>query len=169
MTALQIILTVIGALLLAILAILVFGKVRVTLDYRGELWITYTVLGVKFVYLRPKKKAVQPELFDLTDCKDPEGTIRKNLKLQKKKLAKDTRKQEKSDLKWAKKRLKNSLLKQELFDRDLSFDELLTLIWDLLKETYRLTKGKLHLRIKSLRITVGSPDPASTAISFQTL
>ena len=106
MTALKIILSVVGGLLLLVLLLLVFGKVRVYLDYHGELWITYRVLGIKFIYLKPKKKPKAPELFDLTDCKNPEKTIQKNLKLQRKRLAKLERKQRRSDLKWAKKKVK---------------------------------------------------------------
>ena len=152
--------------LFLILLLLVFGKVRVYLDYFGTLSITYTILGVEFVYLQPKKQAKAPELFDLTDCKNPEKAIQKHLKQQKKELAKLQKKQKRADLKWAKKRIKKILHRQDFFDRDFSFEEILTFVWDLLKKTYHFTKGKLRLNIRSLKIDVGSSDPATTALLY---
>ena len=169
MTPLQIALLSLAAFFLLFLFLLFFGRASLSISYTDGLRVKRSILGISKTLLEPKQEEAPKELKDLTDCKNPEKEILRALKRRKKKAVKAQRQQAKIEAKKAKRKARREQKKQNRTSPKLSVGETLSLVTHLVKEIAKITKGKFHLCIHKLTISVGSEDAATTAILYGSL
>lgn len=160
MIGLWIALAVVALLVLVIL----FGTAKIRIVCREKLRIVASVCGIRFTLVsdkEPKKK----EPRNLSECRNPEAVLRRELKRQQKEARRAERKRLKAEKKAAKK-AKKKALNAEQHAATPNLKENLQMITALLKKLYSLTRGKIRIRVRRMHITVGAEDAAKTAILY---
>lgn len=153
MTALQIVLSVIGGIAVLLLLLLFFGSVRIKTTINGEVMILGSILGIRRrLYPHPEPKE---DLIDVSRCRHPERVLRKEEKRRRKALEKAERK-----------RLKKKEEKPSAPAPAPNLKENLDMILALLKRAYKLTRGKLAIEFREMHLRVAAGDAAQTAILY---
>ena len=160
MIGLGIALAVVSLLVLVIL----FGNVKIRIVCREKLRVVASVCGIRFTLISDKEPKQTPAR-NLTECKNPEAVLRRELKRLKKEARKAERKRQKAERKAAKKaKKKEQEAQKQVVNPNLK--ENLEMILALLKKLYSVTRGKLRIRVHRMHLTVGTDDAAKTAILY---
>ena len=146
MNALQIILTVLAALIGLLLLLIFFGSASVRISYHEEIRVVLSVLGIPFQLVPGRKKKPKSPA-------DQQKAARKKREKQKQKKLKKEQK-------------KKQIAAGEPIPNLL---ENLQMIFSLLKAAYRAVRGKLRLRAYRFHIRVATGDAAQTAILYGTV
>lgn len=167
MHPLLIVLISILGLLMLLLFLLLFGSARLHVTYTTKKpRVQLSVLGIRIKSISPPEPEEAAHK-DLSGCRNPKRVLRRELKRQKKLAAKAEKQRQKAAQKAAlkakrKKERKALAAKQP----SPSISENLGMILDFLKHLYDITNGKMHVRVKRLRISVATGDAATTAILY---
>ena len=166
MTPEQIFLLVLGVLIVAIplLAILILTLARVKLRIRVNnegFSLSLHAIGLHFTLLEDGDEGKKQK--PLARCYNPDNVLAREMKASKKAALKKARKKiKKQERKAQKKKEKAKLPKTNL-------QEKLELALALIKLCYRKTNGKFKIRVRALRVAVGTQDAAKTAIVYGTV
>lgn len=139
----------VGGVLLLLLLFLLFGTARLRVICREDVWVFLRVLGLRF-RLYPRRESAGTSRF----CRNPNRALRRELRRQRK----EAKRAEKKKLKKRKKAAETANLPKPNLRENLS------MILALLKDFYRVTKGKLRLRTLRMHIVVASDNAAQTAL-----
>lgn len=167
MHPLLIVLAVLGGILFLLLLLILLGTVKVRIVYREKVRVVLYVLGIGITLVSDREK--KPEL---TDCHDPEAVLRREKRKAKKAARKAAKKAAKKEEKKKLKAEQKARKKQEKADKKAAgvpapnVVENLQMILALLKKLYTVTRGRFHLHVKRLHITVGTDDAAKTAMLY---
>ena len=149
-----IVLIVLGSLFLLLVLLLLFARERIHITLKENLCIT-----ARFLFFKQQDLSLlQTDLLDPAKCKHPERLLKKEDIRKQKKLEKAGRAQKF----WKQ-------LEKEHPSADAPSPNLienLSMIFSIIKKTYALTKGKIHLRFDKMHILVGAGDAAETAIAY---
>lgn len=159
MNGFQIALTVVGGILLLLVALFAFGKAEIRIRAKKDFLVTLSVLGIRKKLISEKEDS-PPKL---TTCKNPKKVLRK----ERRRLKKLQRELEREKKKAEKKRLKKEKKKRKKQNQPkMSWKAKLEMVLALLKVIVQKTKGKFRLHLKKLQIAVATPDAARTAITY---
>ena len=167
MIVLWVLLAVLVAILAVLLLLVLFCGVRVRIVCRDKLRVVAGVWFLRFTLVSDEKKKKKEKKKPLTDCRDPEKALRRELK--KKQIAE--KKAEKKRLKKQKKAQKKASRKQQHTEGGKkapspNLKENLDMILALLKKLYERTHGKIKVKLRRMHILVGTDDAAKTAITY---
>lgn len=159
MKVLWIILTVLAALLLLVVAFLMYGKATIRLICKNKLRLVLQVGPVPITLISDREK--QPT--ELVRCFNPDRVLKKELRLQEKRR-KNAQKNKRENARKAEKKARKKALAQgrpkpNLFD----YGEM---VLTLLRELYNKTSGRIDFRIRRLHIYLASGDAATTAMLY---
>ena len=161
-----VILAVVGFFAL-ISSLLILGKAKVRIVCREKLRVVLYVLGIPITLVSNRKK--EPKLKDLSRRLFPEAAMRRELKRKRRAarraLAKRQRADRKKPLRAQKKKAKNAALKASGTPKP-SVSDRIGMVTELIKRLYRVSRGKMHVRIKRLYVAVATDDAAKTAILY---
>ncbi len=149
----------------AIALVLLFGNASIRIVCREKLRVVASICGIHITLVsdkEPKPKKVK----NLSECKNPEAVLRRELRRRQKEARKAEKRRLKAQKKAAKKAAKK---KQQAATRPLptpNLKEKLDMILALVKKLYELTRGKLRVRVRRMHIKVGAEDAAKTAILY---
>ena len=165
MTALWITLSVIGGLILFIALLILLGSAKIRISCYQKPKIVASVLGIRFTLVSDKEPEGAQK--DLSRCRNPRRALKKELKRQQKEAKKAEKKKQKAAIKAAQKAEKKKEKKALAASQPTpNLKENLEMITNLLKKLYRVTRGKIGIRIKRMHISVGTDDAAKTAILY---
>ena len=154
-------LSAIIVLALVIALLIAFGHASIRITYTQGLKVVARIVGIPFTLVSSKPKKEKKKK-DLATCRNPRAVLRRELRRQRRAAKKAYRKQLKAEKKArqnAAKKAAGKLIKPNLLEN-------LQMIAALIKAVYTETRGKLSLRVYSLRITVGTDDAAKTALLY---
>ncbi len=140
----------VGGILLLLLLFLLFGMARLHVTCREDVWVSLRVLGLRF-RLYPRGG---PEAGASRFCRNPNRALSRELRRQRR----EAKRAEKKKLKKRKKAVETANLPKP------SLRENLSMILALLKDFYRVTKGKLRLRTLRMHVVVAADNAAQTAL-----
>lgn len=143
------------AVIAGLLIFLLFLRAKVTIDYREELALTVTVLGIPFRILPTKEKKVKANRYSVRKMRRLE---RRAAEKKKKNAPKEKRK---AELKAKQKAQRKAAAKNK---PKAPLDQTLKMILELLKIFFVRFGHHLHIHLTRLRITVATGDAAKTAI-----
>ncbi|MBE6529348.1 MAG: DUF2953 domain-containing protein [Ruminococcaceae bacterium] len=152
-------LSAIGGVLLLLVFILCFGFVGARISYEGELNVRISIFGFRKTIF--PRKTVEKSLTDVAKS-DPKKLLKKEEKRRKRAEKKAARLQKKQ----AKKKQPSKKAGPEPTPNP---KENLDMILAVLKRAYALTKGKLRVDFRKLRLSIATGDAASTAILYGTV
>lgn len=153
MTALTIVLSVIGGIAVLLLLALFLGSARMKISIDKEVLVSVSILGIRRQrFPRPKPKE---ELRDISRCRHPERILKKEERRRRKELAKAERK-----------RLKKKAAQPSAPAPAPNLKENLDMIFALLKRAYKLTRGKVTIEFREMHLLVATGDAAQTAILY---
>jgi len=166
MTALWITLAVIAGLLLLILCLLLFGKARIRITCKERLRVVASVLGIPFT-LVSDKKTKEEATKDLSNCRNPNRALKKELRRQQK-LAEEARKKAEKKKAKALEKAEKKKQKKELASTQPApnLSENLEMVTALLKKLYQVSNGRIKLHIRKLHLYIGTGDASKTAILY---
>lgn len=159
MQILWIILTILAVLLLLVLLLLLYGKATLRIICRERLRLVLRIGPIPITLVSDKEK--KPP--SLKRCHHPERTLRKELRLHKKRLIKAAKKNQRKAKKAEKKATKRALAAKQ--QKPHPFDYL-KLVKALLRELSRRTSGRIDFKIRRLHIYVASDDASKTALLY---
>ena len=165
MTALWIALAAILVLNILVALILLLGNAKIHITCIQKPKVIASVLGIRFTLVSDKepKKAEK----DLSRCRNPERALKKELRRQRKEAKKAEKKRkkaaEKAAIKAQKKKQKKALAATQPTP---NLKENLTMITELVKKLYTVTRGKIKIHVKKMDISVATEDAAKTAILY---
>ncbi len=170
MTALFIILGLLGGILLLLILTLLLGVARVRLRYADDrpLRVTVSLFRIPVTVVGRKKKEPKP----LRDCKDPEELFDQEearyLRYLEKKQKKDAKQREKKRLKAAQKaqKKKDKAAKKAAGVPSPNLGENLTMILALIKRFYQVSNGRMQVKVLRVKLSVGTDDAAKTALLY---
>ncbi len=162
MTPLQITLLAIGGLILLLIFLVLLGTVKIRISCRDKLKVVLSVVGIRFT-LYPDKQDKEAEK-DLSRCRNPERMLKRELRRREREAKKALKKAYKKQLKAQKRKLEKQQRKATQPTPNLK--ENLGMITELVKKIYRITNGKLEIRVHKLLVSVGTDDAAKTAILY---
>jgi len=160
-TTLWIVLSIIAAIIALVVLLLVFGRVKIRILCREKVKVTISVLGIRLIHLNDEKKKKKTKA--LTQCRHPDRVLKRELRKRKKAARAARKKREKARRKALKKKQKQG---QATPAKTPTLKENISTIFQLLKKILKLSQGKLALRVRRLKISVGSDDAAKTAILY---
>ncbi|MBQ8746737.1 MAG: hypothetical protein IJZ08_02590 [Clostridia bacterium] len=156
----MIFLWILGAIFL-LFAFILFVGVKIHIEYKDDLTLFVSVLGIRIPLLPKRKKKISPRKFSYK--RHRKRLIRESRKAaekERKRILKENQKKLKAaNVKNGKKKLPPE---QKKNDEPTVVSVLLSVIVDLLDRFF----GTLGVEIVRLRITVGGPDAATTAITY---
>lgn len=168
MHPLLIVLICIGGLFLLIALLLLFGSARVRITCTKKPRVVVRVLGIPFTILSDQDPEEAKN--DLSRCRNPKRALKRELRRQKKLAAKAEKKKRKAAMKAAEKAKKKKEKKARAKAvPSPNLKENLDMILALLKKLYKVTEGKVKIRVKRLKIAVATDDAAKTAILYGTV
>ena len=159
---------VLGGLLALLLLIILFGTARVRITCRQKVRVVVSVLGIRFTVVSDE----EPKPPELADCHDPYYLLRRERRKAIKAAKKAAKAKEKKSIKEKGKAAHKAQKKKEKAERKAqgipspNLTENLQMILALLKQLYTVTKGKFHVRVHRMHISVGSDDAAKTAVLY---
>ncbi len=159
MKLLWIILAIVAGLLLLILLLLLLGKASIRIIHRKKLRVILTVCGIPFPLLSEKKEK-EPHL---RRCQNPNRIWKLEQKRAKKAKKKALKKQKRAAEKAAKKKAEQAVSKKA---PKPNLRENISMVLALIKELYRQTKGKLNIRVDTLRLAIAAKDAGEAAILY---
>ncbi|MBR3893772.1 MAG: DUF2953 domain-containing protein [Clostridia bacterium] len=162
MTALVIVLSIIAVILSLIVLLLLFGRVKIHILSREKVKIVISVLGIRIISFSNEKKKQKTK--SLSRCRHPDRVLKRELRKRRKAARAAMKKREKAKRKALKKRQKREQNNAPVTTPTLR--ENISTVFLLLKKILNLSRGKLALRVRRLRISVGSDDAAKTAILY---
>ncbi len=164
MIALIIILSVLGAILIAAALLFCFGNASIRIVAQDELRVIVSICGFRFT-VYPDKKNKPKKIKNLAKCRNPERILKREMRRQQRAEEKARRKKERAAKRAAKRAEKKTGVPQKYCPVP-NLKENLEMIVALLKKLYAETKGKVRLRIYKLHISIATDDAAQTAILY---
>lgn len=163
MTPEQIILLVLGVLLglpALILLILSLARAKLHIRLQDELSVTLQLFGFRIPLWGEEKRRKKHGRKKLKRCRSPYQALAKEVRDTRRAIAKRHRKVKKKTQKKVQKKKKKAKLPK------LILEEQLELLVRLIAICYRRTYGHLRVRVRKLRIYVGTSDACKTAIVY---
>ena len=167
---------IITIVFLCIIAFFVFifsVRARVTVEMKedSELALTVSVLGIKIKILpkKPKKYNINdytPKKIAKRDKKAAEKAKKKAEAAKKKKAEKEARKKQKKEAAAKLTRAEKKAIKARKKAKMPPIPEMLSLFLRVIKILFSGLFSKFHFHVARLRIKVGSPDAATTALTY---
>ncbi len=154
MKAILIVLAVIAGLIVIIAAALIFGHASIRIVCKKRLRVVLTVLGIPVTLLSDEDP---PEW---KRCRNPDRILKKELKRAEQKNAQSLKKKKKSLLKKQKKRRAKSV------GASPNLPENIAMVTALVKKAYRMTRGKISIRVRRLHIAVAAEEASTAAILY---
>lgn len=161
---LWIVLAVIGGLLIAGVVTFFFGKVRIRIRYRDDFSLSVNLFWLRFAILEQKQQTDDDKKRDLSRCRAPALVLRRELRRSERAAERAYRKALREKKKKLKKQVERKLAKKNQPKPNLK--ENLEMIGHLIGHFYNVTGGRIGIRIRSLRISVGAEDAAKTALLY---
>ncbi len=161
MSILVIVLTIIAAIIALIALLLIFGRIKVRIISKEKVKVIVSVLGIRFTVFSNEKK--EPKLKNLSRCRHPDRVLKKEVRKRKKAARAAMKKREKSRQKALKKKQQKA---QSAQISSPTLTQNIDTVLTLLKKLREVTRGKLTLHIRRMKIAVGSEDAAKTAILY---
>ena len=143
------------AVIVGLLIFLLSLRAKVTIDYREELALTVTVLGIPFRILPAREKKVKVNRYS------PKKMRRLERRAAEKKKKNAPKEKRKAELKAKQKAEKKAAAKNK---PKAPLDQTLKMILELLKIFFVRFGHHLHIHLTRLRLTVATGDAAKTAI-----
>jgi hypothetical protein len=164
LTALIIVLIILGVILLSALLILFVGNASFRIISSDQLRVVASICGFRFtVYPDKKQKPKKPK--NLARCHNPEAILRRELKRQQRAKEKAERQKQKAAKRAAKRNEKKIGIPQKYCPVP-NLKENLEMILALVKRFYKKTRGKIRIKIKKLHIRVAADEAAHTALLY---
>ena len=158
MTTLVIVLSIIAAVVALFVLLLIFGRAKIRIVSRDTVRVIVSVLGIRFtVFSNAKKKQ---KIKNLSRCRHPDRVLKKELRRRRKAAKAAQKKREKAMRKKQQKKGKAAALPSP------NLKENLEMVLVLLKKIRALTRGKIALHLRALKISLGTGDAAKTAILY---
>lgn len=165
MHPLLIVLLCIGGLILLLLLLLLLGVAKVRITCTKKPRVVVSVLGIRYTVLSDKDP--EEAKTDLSRCRNPKRALKREERRQKRLAAKAEKKKRRAAEKAAEKARKKKQKKALAATRPSpNLKENLDMILALLKKLYEVTRGRMHVRVKRLLISVGTEDAAKTAVLY---
>ena len=164
MTALIVILIVLGVILLSALLILFVGNASFRIISADKLRVIASICGIRFT-LYPDKNKEPKKPRNLARCRNPEAILRRELKRQQREKEKAERKKEKAAKRAAKRNEKKIGIPQKYCPVP-NLKENLEMVLALVKRFCKKTRGKIRIKIKKLHIRVAAGEAAHTALLY---
>ena len=150
-----------------IATLLILGKAKVRIVCREKLRVVLYVLGIPITLVSDRKK--EPKLKDLSHRLFPEAAMRRELKRKrraaKRALAKRKKAERKKHLRAQKKKAKKAAQKASGAPKP-SVSDRIGMVTALVKRLYRVSRGRMHVQINRLHLSIGTDDAAKTAILY---
>ena len=164
MTALIVVLIVLGVILVAAVLILLVGNASFRIISADQLRVVASVCGFRFT-LYPDKKKEPKKPKNLARCRNPEAVLRRELRRQQRAKEKAARKKERAARRAAKRNEKKIGIPQKYCPVP-NLKENLEMVLALAKKFYYKTRGKIRIKIKKLHIRVAADEAAHTALLY---
>lgn len=151
-----------------IAALLILGKAKIRILCREKLRVILYVLGIPITLFSNEQKE-EAEKKDLSRCHNPERVLKRTLRRKKRDAKKALTKRRKAERKKALRAAQKKAKKEQQQNSNApkpNISENLGMITALLKRLYKVTHGKLHVRVQKLRVSIGTGDAAKTAILY---
>ena len=158
MIALWIALAILGVLLLLLVFLLFFAKIKIRLRYKEELDLTATFLGFPVPLFEEPPNVLGKK--DLSRCRNPERVLERELKRRRNAAKRALKRSRKNAGRIVERHARGEA------PQPLSLMENLQLIFALLRALCRATKGELNIRVKRMKICIATDDAAKTAIVY---
>ena len=162
MQALWITLGAIAGLLLLVVLLLLVGKARIRIVCVQKPKVIASVLGIRFTLISDEKKE-KDATRDLSRCRNPRRALKKEWRRQRKAAKKALKKKEKAQKKALQKKKQKKAAANQPTPNVI---ENLTMITNLIKRLYELTKGKVRIRVKAMHLMIATGDAAKTAFTY---
>lgn len=153
---------ILGAILL-FLAFLLFVGVKIHVSYAEEIALSLSVLGIRIRLLPKKKRKIT--LRNYTHARHKKRLIRESesaAKKERRRMMKENKKRLKKATKKVEKKKKLPPEEKKKSDGASVISILLSVVGDILDKFF----GMLGVEVVRIRITVGGPDAAATAIAY---
>ena len=161
MIFLWIVLAILGALLLLVLSLTLYGKATVRIVFRKKLRVVLQIGRIPITLISDKEK--KPK--ELKRCRNPRRVLKKELRLWKKHRIKEAKKQRKKQNKKLKKAQKKALNKGKPKPNVIDYAEM---AWVLLQDLLDNTSGRIDFRIRRLHLAIATKEASSTALLYAT-
>lgn len=158
MTTFVIVLSIIAAVIALFALLLIFGRAKIRIIAHDTVKVIVSVLGIRFTVFSNAKK--NKKIKSLSRCRHPDRVLKKELRKRRKAARAAQKKREKAKRKKQQKKIKAAALPSP------NFKENMEMVLVLLKKIRELTHGKISLRIRGLKISIGTGDAAKTAILY---
>ncbi len=164
-----IILSVLGALLLLVILLLLFGNAKIHIVCREKLRVVASICGVRFTLISDKKKEKKKKKSkEPPRCRNPKNILKKELRQKEREAKKAEKKRLRAEKKAKKKKAKRAGVPAEYCPTP-NLKENLEMILALLKRLYRETRGKIGIHFRKMYIRVATDDAAKTALLYATI
>ena len=164
MTALIVILIILGVILVSAVLILFVGNASFRIISADQLRVVASVCGFRFT-LYPDKKKEPKKPKNLARCRNPEAILRRELRRRERAKEKAERKKLKAARRAAKRNEKKIGIPQKYCPTP-NLKENLEMILALVKRFYQKTRGKIKIKIKKMHIRVAADEAAHTALLY---
>jgi len=166
-----VIITLVFLIILAFFVALFTIRARVTIEMQEELalWVTFAGIRINILPKKPKKYKISdytPQKIAKRDKKAEEKAAKKAKKAADKKAKKAADKQRKKDEQKKLTRAERKAIKAKKKASRPPIPDMISLFSDIVKLFFSRLFGKLHVHMARIRIKVGSPDAASTAMMY---